>query len=108
SIMNENVQSFVNFSVGDSVSFTRRFSQADFDMFSRLSGDQNVLHHDAAVAAGSQFKRPILPLHITAAPLSAVAGMIFPGEPSLYLEHHLRAVGPAFYDEELTYSARIT
>ncbi len=98
---------FGDFSVGDYVVFERSYDSADFAAFATLSGDNNPLHHDAGFAARSGFERPIVPLHLTLAPLSMVAGMVFPGEPSLYLGHEVRAVGPVFYDESIRYSARI-
>lgn len=98
---------FEEFSVGDYVSFTRRFGTSDFNAFRRLSGDSNPLHHDQEYGAKSEFGRTIVPLHLVAAPLSAVAGMHFPGDPSLYLGHELRALLPVFYGDKLTYSARI-
>lgn len=98
---------FDEFSVGDYVSFSRRFGKGDFLAFRRISGDSNPLHHDQAYGAQSEFGRTIVPLHLVAAPLSAVAGMHFPGDPSLYLGHELRALLPVHYGEMLTYSARI-
>lgn len=98
---------FDEFSVGDYVSFSRRFGKGDFLVFQRLSGDSNPLHHDRAYGAQSEFGRTIVPLHLVAAPLSAVAGMHFPGDPSLYLGHELRALLPVYYGETLSYSARI-
>ena len=97
-----------DFAVGQVVSFTRRFGRADFEAFAALSGDRSPLHHDEGYAAASRFAEPILPLHLTAAPLSAVAGMLLPGHRSLYLQHSLRALAPARYDRDITYSARIT
>jgi short-subunit dehydrogenase len=44
---------------------------------------------------------------MTLAPLSAIAGMDFPGEPSLYLGHEIRASRPVHYGDRLTYSAKI-
>jgi NAD(P)-dependent dehydrogenase (short-subunit alcohol dehydrogenase family)/acyl dehydratase/acyl carrier protein len=99
---------FDQFSVGDHVVFSRRFSASDFASFAGLSGDENPLHHDTGYARGSGFDRPIVPLHLALAPLSKIAGMIFPGEPSLYLGHEVRALLPIPYDEEITYSARVT
>jgi NAD(P)-dependent dehydrogenase (short-subunit alcohol dehydrogenase family)/acyl dehydratase len=98
---------FDEFSVGDYVSFSRRFGKSDFLAFRRLSGDSNPLHHDHAYGARSEFGRTIVPLHLVAAPLSAVAGMHFPGDPSLYLGHELRALLPVHYGETLAYSARV-
>lgn len=100
-------QRFGNFAIGDYVTFDRTFTLEDFAAFSQLSGDRNALHHDAAFAAAGSFGERIVPLHLTLAPLSRIAGMIFPGEPSLYLGHDVRATRPVRYGEPLRYTARI-
>jgi short-subunit dehydrogenase/acyl dehydratase len=105
--MSNSVESMDSFAVGDYVVFDRTFTAQDFSSFSKLSGDTNPLHHDAGFAARSPFGRPIVPLHVTLSPLSMVAGTVFPGEPSLYLGHEVRAINPVFYDERIRYSARI-
>ena len=46
-------------------------------------------------------------MKLSCAPLSRVAGMIFPGEPSLFLTSNVKAIKPIFYDQEITYTARI-
>ena len=102
------MMTFDQFRVGDCAVFERSFSQADFAAFSKLSGDTNPLHCDQAYATeyaadGSL----IVPLHLTLAPLSMIAGMIFPGEPSLYLGHEVKAVKTVRYGKSLRYSARI-
>jgi NADP-dependent 3-hydroxy acid dehydrogenase YdfG/acyl dehydratase/acyl carrier protein len=98
---------FSNFCVGDHFWFDRTFSAADFEAFTKLSGDRNRLHHDAEHARKLGYPCPIVPLHMAALPLSSIAGMGFPGEPSLYLWHELRATAPIFYGDTVTYSARI-
>jgi short-subunit dehydrogenase/acyl carrier protein len=72
-----------------------------------MSGDKNPLHHDVEFSAKSQFGAPIVPLHMTLSPLSAIAGMHFPGKPSLYLGHEVRSILPVYFGEDVTYSARI-
>lgn len=99
---------FAQFAVGDYTHFQKTFTLDEFESFSSISGDSNELHYNGDVAASSEFGRPIVPLHLTIAPLSRVAGMCFPGPPSLYLSHSVKAIKPVFYNEELTYSARIT
>lgn len=99
---------FEHFSVGDYVTFKRRFSAADFIAFRSLSGDGNPLHHDAAYAGRTRFGQPIVPLHLLALPLSAIAGVMIPGHRAFYLGSGIRALSPALYGEELTYSARVT
>ena len=99
---------FDDFHVGDHAIFERTFSAADFAAFSALSGDTNPLHHDVAYArAHSAFGSPIVPLHLTLAPLSMIAGVIFPGESSLYLGHEVTAAQAVRFEERLRYSARI-
>lgn len=103
----DKLKAFTDFRVGDLAVFRQSFGASDFESFSALSGDQNPLHHDETYAAESTFGRPIVPVHMTIAPLSRVAGMIFPGDPSLYLGHEVRSILPVYYDETLIYSARI-
>ncbi|MEK9970569.1 MAG: SDR family NAD(P)-dependent oxidoreductase, partial [Ferrovibrio sp.] len=99
--------SFDDIHVGDHICFDRTFTEQDFAAFSLLSGDRNLLHHDSRYAAERGFRGPIVPLHLALAPLSAIAGMNLPGEPSLYLSHHAHAILPIFYNETITYSARV-
>ena len=96
-----------DFAVGDYVAFTRRFEAKDYDAFARISADRNPLHHDARYAKASRFGAPIVPLHLAAAPLSAVAGMMLPGHRSLYLQSRQRALGPIAYGRDITYAAKV-
>ncbi len=98
---------FDDFSVGDHASFDQSFSLEDFAAFSRLSGDANPLHRDSGYAARAGYTDPIVPLHLVLAPLSMIAGMNFPGEPSLYLGHDVRALRPVLYGDVLRYSAKV-
>lgn len=98
---------FSDFCVGDRVVFEVQFSDEDFKAFSRLSADTNRLHHDEAFALQSGYGRPIVPMHLVIAPLSSIAGMHFPGLPSLYLGHEVRAIAPVYYGENIRYCARI-
>lgn len=98
---------YETFRLGDYATFNRTFNDKDFSLFAELSGDRNPLHWDESYSADSQFSRTIVPLHVVAAPLSYVAGMVFPGSRALYLGNETRAIKPVFYGEEITYSARI-
>lgn len=98
---------FEDFQVGDVATLERVFTRDDFEQFAALSGDTNALHSDSSYAQSTPFGRPIVPLHLTLAPLSMFAGMIFPGQPSLYLAHQARAAHEVFYGDLLRYSTRI-
>lgn len=99
---------FSSFDVGDGAVFRRSFEQEEFENFAALSGDRNPMHHDSVYAEGGRFGRTIVPMHMTIAPLSRIAGMIFPGTPSLYLGHEVRSMLPVYFGDKLVYSARIT
>lgn len=99
---------FDQFQIGDYVIVDRTFSRSDFAAFSKLSGDTNPLHCDQDYATQHTLDGAlIVPLHLTLAPLSMIAGMVFPGEPSLYLGHEVKAVKAVRYEQPLRYSARI-
>ena len=44
---------------GQAATLRRRFSQADFDRFARLSGDDNPIHVDPRFAARTRFGRTV-------------------------------------------------
>ncbi|PTU32359.1 SDR family NAD(P)-dependent oxidoreductase [Stenotrophobium rhamnosiphilum] len=96
-----------SFKVGDYVSFERVFTCEDAEFFRTLSGDENPLHYDQDYARDTEFGKTIAPLQLTLLPLSMIAGMIFPGEPSLILGQEVRAPHPIFFGEAICYSARI-
>jgi acyl dehydratase len=41
------------------ITFEHTPNQSEFDLFARLSGDDNPIHVDATFAAGSRFGRPV-------------------------------------------------
>lgn len=98
---------FEKFAVGDVINFEKEFTLTDFENFSKISGDFNPLHHNKEYAALHNGNNNIVPLHLIIAPLSRVAGMNFPGTPSLYLSHSVRAISQLRYEEKITYSAKI-
>lgn len=100
-------KSFSDFSIGDYLYFNKQISKADFCKFSELSGDTNLLHHDKKYSEYSRFEAPIVPLHLTALPLSSIVGMGFPGLTALYVKNTMTAVKPVYYNDNLIYTAKI-
>jgi acyl carrier protein len=98
---------FSELAVGDIAIFTQKFTASDYAAFELLSRDNNSLHHNVQYAQESGYSSPIVPIHLTSLPLSRVAGCIFPGKSSLYLKHSVTALNPVYYDNSLTYSAKI-
>ncbi len=102
-----NDQKFEDFSIGDYTTFDKIWDLTIFEKFRSISGDNNPLHHDKVYASKTSFGQPIVPLHLAISPLSAIAGMMIPGNKSLYLTNRVRAIEAVPYDKKITYSAKI-
>lgn len=85
---------------------TRTFAQADFDLFARISGDDNPIHVDTAFAARSRFERPVahgMLLYAVLHGLVARAGLA--GRP---VEQTLVFPNPTFAGDPVRFEATCT
>jgi acyl dehydratase len=85
---------------GSSFTHAFRFSQADVEAFSRVTGDTNPLHLDAEFASTTPFKRPIIHGMLGASVFTKVLGTEFPGYGSVYLGQTLQFMRPMFVDTD--------
>ena len=90
----------------DSYSQTFSITQAEVAAFAALTGDANPLHLDAAYAATTAFKRPIVHGMLSAAVFSKILGMHYPGPGTIYLSQTLQFLRPMFVD--IPYTATVT
>lgn len=74
------------------------FSQEEVNQFAEVTGDKNPVHTDAAYAAKTLFKRPIMHGMLGAALFSKVFGTLFPGEGTIYLKQSLNFLKPMYVD----------
>lgn len=88
------------FAIGATHRHAFRFSQADVDAFAQVTGDNNPLHLDAAYAAQTPFKRPIIHGMLGASIFTKVLGTEFPGYGSVYLKQTLEFMRPMFVDAD--------
>nr|WP_293837456.1 MaoC family dehydratase [uncultured Arsenicibacter sp.] len=77
-----------------------RFTQADVEDFARVTGDNNPLHLDAAFAAQTPFKRPIIHGMLGASVFTKVLGTEFPGYGSVYIGQTFQFLRPMFVDTD--------
>ncbi|CAG4989560.1 (R)-specific enoyl-CoA hydratase [Dyadobacter sp. CECT 9275] len=77
-----------------------RFSQEEVEKFAALTGDNNPLHLDAAYAATTSFKRPIIHGMLGATVFTKVLGTQFPGFGSIYLKQTLEFLRPMFVETD--------
>ncbi|HXC05633.1 MAG TPA: MaoC family dehydratase [Bacteroidia bacterium] len=75
-----------------------QFTQDEVNRFAAVTGDNNPVHTDAAFAATTPFKRPIMHGMLGASVFSRVFGTLFPGEGTIYLKQSLVFLKPMFTD----------
>jgi acyl dehydratase len=82
--------------------YLHRFSytQQQVEEFARVTGDNNPVHTDAAFAATTLFKVPIMHGMLGAALFSKIFGTLFPGEGTIYLGQTLNFLRPMYAGKE--------
>jgi acyl dehydratase len=86
---------------GSTTRVALRFSQADFDQFARLSGDDNPIHVDPVYAAGTRFGRPVAHGMLLFAAAQAALHRWVDGPLTLH-EQELLFPGPTYAGDNLT------
>lgn len=81
----------------EKISETRVFTQADFDSFARLSGDDNPIHVDADFAARTRFGRPVAHGMFLYSTICGLLSRHFPD--AVQIEQSLMFPAPTFADE---------
>lgn len=84
-------------SIGDTASLTRVFTQADFDRFAALSGDDNPIHVDPEFARRTKFGRTVAHGMFLYAQLVRLTGDLLPG--AMQLEQELLFPAPTYTGE---------
>lgn len=92
---------------GDAHTLPFSYDQATVDRFAAATGDDNPLHHDAAYAATTPFRRPIMHGFLGASVFSKVFGTLFPGPGTVYLEQSLVFKRPMYVDTPYTSVCRV-
>lgn len=78
-----------------------RFSQDDVVAFANLTGDHNPIHLDAAYAATTKFKSPIIHGHLSSSVFTRFLGMGEPGGPgSIYMKQETEYLRPMYVDTD--------
>ena len=84
----------------------RSFSQADFDLFARLSGDDNPIHTDPEFSARTHFGRTVAHGLLLCSVLRGLVDQLLPG--GKVKEQSVMFPAPTFTEEPMRFSAKIT
>ncbi len=93
---------------GMSARLTRRLDEKAVRTFAALTGDVNPVHLDAAYAAETPFKRPIVHGMLTASLISAVLGTQLPGKGAIYVSQSIQFRAPVYVGDDVTAEVTVT
>ncbi|WP_038036672.1 MaoC family dehydratase [Thermopetrobacter sp. TC1] len=93
---------------GMSARLTRRLDEEAVRTFAALTGDVNPVHLDAAYAAETPFKRPIVHGMLTASLISAVLGTQLPGRGAIYVSQSIQFRAPVYVGDDVTAEVTVT
>ncbi len=89
-----------------SVSIERSFSQVDFDLFARLSGDNNPIHVDPAFSGQARFGRTVAHGLLLCSVLRGLIEQLLPGK--RLLEQSVMFPAPTFAGECMCFTVTVT
>ena len=93
--------------VGQRASYRRTIGDDDVRSFAQITGDDNPVHLDEAVAAQSRFGSRIVHGMLTAGLISAALAKVLPGPGTIYLEQSLRFTKPVRIGETIDVELRV-
>ena len=93
---------------GVSGPFAKTVTEADIDMFAKVSGDTNPVHLDQAFAETTPFKTRIAHGMLSAGFISAVLGTKMPGPGAIYMSQTLRFKAPVKIGDHVTATCTVT
>jgi len=83
-------------------SLIKVFSQADFDDFARLSGDDNPIHTNPDYCAGTRFGRPVAHGLLLCSVLRGLIDKLLPGQ--VLSEQAVMFPAPTYADEPVNFT----
>ena len=87
-------------------SIERNFSQADFDRFARLSGDNNPIHVDPAFSSRTPFGRTVAHGLLLCSVLRGLMEQLLPG--GRVADQSVMFPAPTFAGERMCFTAAVT
>lgn len=91
--------------LGTAVERRHTFTQADFDLFARLSGDDNPIHVDPAFVAQMRFGKPVAHGMLLYGIICGLLSQHFPG--AVQMEQRMIYPAPTFAGEEIHVRAEL-
>ena len=90
------------YQVGHIETFKRRFTQADFNRFADLSGDNNPIHVDPEFSARTHFGKTVAHGMLLYSTICRVLSTQYPGPGVLQIKQEMMFRNPTYTDTEIT------
>ena len=95
-------------SMGQEAEFSKTVTEADIEMYAKVSGDVNPVHMDEEFAKTTIFKTRIAHGMLSAGFISAILGTKLPGPGCIYLSQSLKFLAPVMIGDTVTARATVT
>jgi acyl dehydratase len=95
-------------SIGQTAEYQRAFTQADFDCYARISGDDNPIHVDPAFSARTKFGKTVAHGMLLYSTIGRCLGALIPGPNTVQISQELMFPNPTFVDQEIIVQMEVT
>ena len=95
-------------SMGQEAEFSKTVTEADIEMYAKVSGDVNPVHMDEEFAKTTIFKTRIAHGMLSAGFISAILVTKLPGPGCIYLSQSLKFLAPVMIGDTVTARATVT
>ena len=95
------------FKIGMKESLSKKITESDIIIFSKISGDKNPIHLSDEFAKKTRFKKRIAHGYLSASLFSGIFGEKLPGPGCLYLSQSLQFKYPVYIDDIVTATVKI-
>jgi 3-oxoacyl-[acyl-carrier protein] reductase len=99
---------FEDVRTGQHAEISHQLTAEDVQRFVELTGDDNRLHVDAAFAAGTSLKKPVVHGMLGASFISTIIGTKLPGDGALWFEQTIEFLLPVRLGDTLAIRAEVT
>ncbi len=87
--------------IGQFATFTKTFTQEEFDLFAKLSGDDNPIHVDPEFSARTKFGKTVAHGMLLYSTIGRCLGALMPGSGTVQIFQELMFPNPTFVDQEI-------
>jgi 3-oxoacyl-[acyl-carrier protein] reductase len=100
-------RSFDRLAIGQAASIRERITMSAIAAMAEATGDDNPIHIDLAQATAAGHSRPVAHGLILLGLLSRLIGTRLPGPGSLWFDHQIEFINPAYAGDEVTLTVRV-